>query len=84
MDENVFRANISQKINDKFSIRVNTQFSNYKTDADAGPFKDDVDYTIKNKNALVGFGADYKLAKASCISTTTIIASTVFIWTTQL
>ncbi len=64
MDENVFRANISQKINDKFSVRANTQLSNYKTDADAGPFKDDADYYIKNKNSLVGFGADYQLGKS--------------------
>jgi vitamin B12 transporter len=63
MDENVFRANISQKINNQFSVRANTQFSNYKTDADAGQFKDDADYTIKNKNTLVGFGADYTIAK---------------------
>ncbi len=64
MDENIFRANISQKINDKFSIRANTQLSNYKTDADAGPFKDDADYIIKNKNGLVGFGADYTIGKS--------------------
>lgn len=64
INEHVLRANISQKINDRFSIRANTQFSSYKTDADAGPFNDDVDYTIKNKNALVGFGADYKLGKS--------------------
>ena len=64
MDENVFRADISQKINDRFSIRANTQFSNYKTDADAGPFKDDADYTIKNKNTLVGVGAGYSIGKS--------------------
>ena len=64
MDENVFRANVSQKISDKFSIRANTQFAHYKTDADAGPFKDDVDYTIKNKNTLVGVGADYRVGKS--------------------
>ena len=64
IDENVFRANISQKINNKFSIRTNAQFSNYKTDADAGQFKDDADYTIKNKNTLVGFGADYTIGKS--------------------
>ena len=64
IDENVFRANISQKINDKFSIRANTQFSNYKTDADAGQFKDDADYTIKNKSSVVGFGADYTIGKS--------------------
>jgi vitamin B12 transporter len=63
IDENVFRANISQKINNKFSVRANAQFSNYKTDADAGQFKDDADYTIKNKNTLIGFGADYTIAK---------------------
>ena len=64
MDENVLRANISQKINEKFVVRANSQFSDYKTDADAGPFKDDADYTIKNKNSLVGFGADYTLGKS--------------------
>jgi len=64
MDENVFRANISQKINNKILIRANTRFSNYKTDADAGPFKDDADYNIKNKNALVGIGADYTMGKS--------------------
>jgi vitamin B12 transporter len=64
MDENVFRANISQKINKKLSIRANTQFSNYKTDADEGPFADDIDYVIKNKNALAGFGADYSIGKS--------------------
>ncbi len=63
IDENVFRANINQKINKKLSLRFNNQFSNYKTDADAGPFKDDADYTIKIKNALAGIGAEYSLGK---------------------
>ncbi len=64
LDENVFRANISQKINEQFSIRANTQLSNYKTDADAGAFTDDADYTIKNKNIMAGFGAEYSLGKS--------------------
>ncbi|MBL7701617.1 MAG: TonB-dependent receptor [Ferruginibacter sp.] len=64
IDENVFRANIGQKIGSKFSIKAYTQLSNYKTDADTGPFTDDADYTIKNKNSLVGFGADYTLGKS--------------------
>jgi vitamin B12 transporter len=64
IDENVFRANISQKINNKFSLRANTQFSHYKTDADAGQFTDDADYTIKNKNSVAGFGADYTIGKS--------------------
>ncbi len=63
MDENVFRANISQKIKDKFLIRFNMQFSKYKTDGDAGQFKDDADYTITTKNALAGIGADYTIGK---------------------
>jgi len=63
MDGNVFRANLSQKIKDKISIRLNTQFSNYKTDSDAGPFTDDADYTITTKNALAGIGADYAFGK---------------------
>jgi len=64
MHENILRANISQKINDKFSIRINTQFSQYKTDADAGLFKDDADYTITSKNSLLGIGADYTIGKS--------------------
>ena len=64
IDENVFRAGINQKINDKIGLRFNTQLSNYKTDADAGPFKDDADYTIATKNSLVSFGADYTLGKS--------------------
>ncbi len=63
MDENVFRANFSRKIGDQFLVRANTQLSNYKTDADAGQFKDDTDYTITNKNTVLGFGADYSIAK---------------------
>lgn len=62
INENVFRANIGQKIG-KLSLRANAQLSNYKTDADAGPFTDDADYTIKNKNSIIGFGADYTLGK---------------------
>ncbi|MGB4843430.1 MAG: TonB-dependent receptor [Ferruginibacter sp.] len=65
MDENVFRANINQKINTKLLLRVNSQFSNYRTDADAGPFKDDVDYYVKSKNSLVGIGADYTFGKTA-------------------
>ncbi len=64
MNENIFRTNISEKINDKFSVRANAQFGNYRTDADAGQFKDDADYTIKNKNTLLGVGADYTIGKS--------------------
>ena len=65
MDENIFRGRIGQKINDHFSLHANAQLSHYKTDADAGPFKDDADYTIKNKNSLFGFGADYIIGKST-------------------
>ncbi|MEO6542325.1 MAG: TonB-dependent receptor [Ferruginibacter sp.] len=65
MDENVFSAGINQKLNEKFTVRANTQLSNYKTDGDAGPFTDDADYSIKTKNALVGFGADYRIGKSN-------------------
>lgn len=63
-DQTVFRANVNQKITDKFGLRANAQFSNYKTDLDAGAFTDDADYTVKYKNALAGIGADYKAGKA--------------------
>jgi vitamin B12 transporter len=64
IDENVLRANINQKINDKFTVRANTQLSNYKTDADAGQFTDDADYTIESKNSHIGFGTDYTIGKS--------------------
>ena len=64
IDENTFSANIGQKINNKFSVKANVQLSEYKTDADAGPFKDDADYTIKNKNTVLGAGADYSIGKS--------------------
>jgi vitamin B12 transporter len=64
MDENVFRAAVRQEITKQLSLKANAQFSNYKTDGDAGPFKDDTDYTIKNKNSLIGFGADYTIGKS--------------------
>jgi len=65
MNENIFMANINQKINSKLLLRLNSQFSNYKTDADAGPFKDDVDYYVKSKNSRVGIGADYAVGKTA-------------------
>lgn len=64
IDENIFRVGINQKINTKFSVKANAQLSNYKTDADAGPFTDDADYTIKNKNTILGAGADYTMGKS--------------------
>jgi vitamin B12 transporter len=64
MNGDFLRANITQKIKDKFSLRLNTQFSKYKTDGDAGPFVDDADYTITTKNALAGFGADYSIGRS--------------------
>ena len=63
INENVFRANINRRIGKNLSVRANTQLSNYKTDADAGQFKDDADYTINNRNTIIGFGADYTIAK---------------------
>jgi vitamin B12 transporter len=63
-DQTSVRANINQKITDKFGLRLNTQFSRYKTDLDAGAFTDDGDYTLKVKNALAGIGADYTLGKS--------------------
>ncbi len=63
-DENVVHANIGQKINDKLSLHLSTQFSNYKADSDADRFTDDADYTFTTKNLLAGFGADYKIGKS--------------------
>jgi len=63
INENVFRANINRRVGKNLTVRANTQLSDYKTDADAGQFKDDADYTINNKNTIIGFGADYIIAK---------------------
>ena len=62
-DKDAIRVNINQKITDKLSLHLNTQFSNYKTDSDAGQFTDDADYTLTTKNVLAGIGADYKIGK---------------------
>ena len=63
-DENVVRANINQKISDKLALHLTSQYSNYKTDSDAGQFIDDADYTITSNNLLAGIGADYKIGKS--------------------
>jgi vitamin B12 transporter len=61
--ENVFRANITQKINDKLGLRFTSQLSKYKADADASGFTDEKDYTITSKNSVAGIGADYSAGK---------------------
>ena len=63
-DQNAVRANISQKITDKLLLHLNTQFSSYKADSDAGQFTDDADYTFKTKNLLAAIGADYTIGKS--------------------
>lgn len=65
MDEDVFRLNLNQRVNDRLLIRLNSQYSRYNTDADAGPFKDDPDYVVKTKNSLAGLGADYSIGKTA-------------------
>ena len=44
------------------SLQVKTflQYSQYKADIDAGIFKDEKDYTIKNSNLSSGFGVHFK------------------------
>lgn len=64
-DQTTFRANIGQKITDKFGLRLTAQLSSYKTDVDDGAFTDDADNTVKSNNALAGIGADYQLGKAA-------------------
>lgn len=64
INEDIIRASISQKMSDRFSLHANTQFGFYKTDADAGAFTDDADYSIKNKNLLLGIGANYTIGKS--------------------
>ena len=65
MDESIFRANLSQKINDKLLVKFVSQFSRYKTDLDAAAFTDDADYTATTKNSLAGIGADYNVGKST-------------------
>lgn len=63
IDENVFSASVIQKINNNLSLKANTHISNYKTDTDNGPFTDDADFTIKNKNSIINAGANYTIGK---------------------
>ena len=63
IDENIFRANLTQKVTDKLLLKFTSQFSKYKTDLDASAFKDDADYTATTKNSLAGIGADYSFGK---------------------
>ncbi len=62
-NQDVVRANIQQKINDKLVIKLNGQYSHYKTDSDASAFTDDADYVVRSKNLLAGIGADYQVGK---------------------
>jgi vitamin B12 transporter len=63
LNESVFRANLTQKISDKFLLRFLSQFSKYKTGLDAGQFTDDADYTATTKNSIAGIGADLNFGK---------------------
>ena len=63
--ENLFRASVGQKINDRLNLRAYTHIGNYNTDLDAGAFADDRDYTAKQKNAQVGLSGEYKAGKST-------------------
>jgi vitamin B12 transporter len=58
-------ANIIQKINERFDLRVSGQYTKNKGDLDASAFTDEKDFNFENKNAVIGVGADYTLGKAA-------------------
>ena len=65
IQQHTLTANVTQKITDNFKLRFNGQYSRYKNDLDAAPFKDDADYTGTNKSSIAGVGADYSIGKNS-------------------
>lgn len=64
LDQDIVRANISQKLSKKLLLRLSAQYSSYKADSDAAPFTDDTDFTFTTNNLLATIGADYTLGKS--------------------
>lgn len=51
---------LQYSINDYFSVKTFTRYSQYKADVDASGFVDDKDFTINNKSFIGGAGFQFK------------------------
>lgn len=54
--QNSIRGDVGYRLNEKLQLNVWGNYSAYKTDIDAGAFRDDKDYTTKSKNGQTGAG----------------------------
>jgi vitamin B12 transporter len=63
-NENIVLANITHKVNDRFGLRGNFQYSHYDVDLDGGPYTDDKAYTSRSRNTQAGIGGDYAIGAA--------------------
>jgi len=70
-----FQANLGYAFTQKFSISGMTNYGKYKTDLDAGAFKDDKDFTGTNTSAINSIGLVYKTGRSTLNFTNTIIHS---------
>ena len=51
--------NLKHKINDNFTLRLNGNYTKYKTDLDGNVFVDDKDFTFKGFNSSITTGLDF-------------------------
>jgi vitamin B12 transporter len=59
--QNNFQVKLGQQVGGNLTLRADLMSNYYKTDLDAGAFKDEKDYTFENKNLLWSVGGAYQL-----------------------
>jgi vitamin B12 transporter len=59
-DGDIVSAAVQYQVIPFLQVKTFLQHSQYKADIDAGIFKDEKDYTIKNSNLSSGFGVNFK------------------------
>lgn len=59
--QNNFQVKLGQQVGENLTLRADLMSNYYKTDLDAGAFKDEKDYTFENKNLLWSVGGAYQL-----------------------
>ncbi len=64
-DGNIANANIVYQANQNLSVRTFAQYSQYKAGVDAGPFTDEKNYNINNRNFTTGIGIHFVNNKIS-------------------
>ena len=57
---NIANAQLQYRLSDQLIVKTFFQYNQYKADIDDGVFRDDVNYTINNKNIITGGGFQYK------------------------